>query len=102
MPNEPQASTGEAARAAAPKPCMLRHAPFSLRFDPTAASPAPVRRPQDAHCLRACASTRPVRTASAKVSYAPTNELRIQYQAAARLHLATAGMGIDAACETRG
>ena len=48
----PQVSTGEAARAAAPKPCMLRHAPFLLRFDPTAASPAPTRRPQDAHCLR--------------------------------------------------
>ena len=48
----PQASTGEAARAAAPKPCMLRHAPSALRFDPTAAPPAPPRRLQDAHCLR--------------------------------------------------
>ena len=58
--------------------------------------------PGDFKTPTACASTRPVRTASAGVSYAPIKELRTQYQAAARLHLATKGMGIDAACEARG
>jgi hypothetical protein len=48
----PQVSTGETARAAAPKPCMLRHAPSNLTFAPTAAPPSPPRRLQDAHCLR--------------------------------------------------
>ena len=48
----PQVSTGETARAAAPKPCMLRHAPSNLTFAPTTASSAPPRRDRDAHGLR--------------------------------------------------
>ena len=47
----PQVSTGETARAAAPKPCMLRHAPSNLTFAPTTASFAPPRRHRDAHGL---------------------------------------------------
>ena len=37
----------------------------------------------------ACAGARPVRTGRKDVSYAPVNELRTQYQTAAKLHLAT-------------
>ena len=36
------------------------------------------------------------------MSYAPINELRTQYQAAARLHLARHDMSIARACEERG
>ena len=50
----------------------------------------------------ASASIRPARTASRDVSYAPINELRTQYQAAARWHLAHHDMSIARACEERG
>lgn len=49
----------------------------------------------------ACAGARPVRTGRKDVSYAPVNELRTQYQTAAKLHLAT-GMSIADACTKRG
>ena len=65
----------------------------------------PLRHPHPADDIEtptACASTRPTRTASRAVSYAPDNALRIQYQTAARLHLASKGMGIHDACAARG
>lgn len=75
----------------------MRH--FYLGLTPPLHHPHPPGGPKTP---TACASTRPIRTASVGVPQAPTNELRIQYQAAAKLHLATPGMGIDAACEARG
>ena len=70
-----------------------------LRLPPPLRHPHP---PGGTETPTACASIRPARTASRDVSYAPINELRTQYQAAARWHLAKRDTSIARACEERG